>query len=344
MSCKYKITDNLPRIDWESFLDELGSGNLQQSFDYGEAQKMADPHTRVLRFSAIDGIRPVGLIQARYNRRFGFGDQVSVGGAYGYGPSVTMEDEKSISLELLRSLNLSAIKNRVSEGFIYRPRTDKLLEDLGYDLNEIVNVYRVGLQETSERLWKNIAHNKRNNIKKAQEQGAEVVHSKSYDDLVSFYDLLKITAERVGFIPPHFNYFNSFLKFFEANDRSMIFLVVFDHQPVAGVLVVVHGDIAYALAAGSMKETWKIRPNDLLHWKAMEWAVSKGLSWYHLGFVSEPPPTEDSPGGGLWRWKREWNGQFEKAYVYRKIYMPKFKKFFINPYKKTIGIVQKIGF
>lgn len=80
---KYEITDNLPRRDWESFLDESGSGNLQQSFDYGEAAKMADPHTNVLRLSAMDGNRPVGLVQARYNRRFGFGDQVYVGGAYG---------------------------------------------------------------------------------------------------------------------------------------------------------------------------------------------------------------------------------------------------------------------
>jgi hypothetical protein len=341
---KYKIINNLPRRDWESFLDESGSGNLQQSFDYGEAAKMADPHTNVLRLSAMDGNRPVGLVQARYNRRFGFGDQVFVGGAYGYGPSVSMEDEKNISMELLRSLNLSAIKNRVSEAFIYRLGADKLLEDLGYNLNEIANVYRVPLEETTERLWKNIAHNKRKNIKKAQEQGAEVVHGRSYDNLVSFSNLLKITAKRVGFLPAHFNYFNSFIKVFEASDRVMIFFVIFDHQPVAGVFVVVHGDIAYALAAGSLEDIWHIRPNDLLHWKAMEWAGKKGLSWYHMGFVSEPPPTEDSPAGGLWRWKREWNGQFEKAHIYRKVYMPKFKKFFINPYKKIIDIAQKAGF
>jgi lipid II:glycine glycyltransferase (peptidoglycan interpeptide bridge formation enzyme) len=341
---KYRIIQNLQQKEWESFLDEFVSGNLQQSFDYGEVAKMTNPHTRVVRLSAMDGDCLVGLVQARYNRRFGFGDRLEVGGVYGYGPVAGTEDKEHVLRELSELLEKCATKNRVSEAFIYRLGSDQVLESMGYTLIQVFNVYKVNLQKTAEELWRSIVHNKRRNIKKAQEQAVEVVQGKSYDDLVSFYEMHGISGERAGFVPHPFNYFHSYLKIFGANNKVKVFLAVFNGQPVAGVFVVIHGDTAYALGAGSREEVWHVRPNDLLHWKAMEWACSEGLSWYHMGHVPEPPPTENSSGWGLWRWKKEWNGQLEKMYEYHKVYMPKFKKVVLTPYEKIYSTARKIGF
>jgi hypothetical protein len=137
---------------------------------------------------------------------------------------------------------------------------------------------------------------------------------KSPDSLVSFLRYVQFQAKErdsrhnlsITSIP--------ISKFLE-KDKVQIFLAVYDGQPVAGVFVVIHGDTAYALGAGSREEVWSVRPYDLLHWEALKWACGEGLSWYHMGYVSEPPPAENSLGWGLWRWKREWNGQLEKVYV-----------------------------
>jgi lipid II:glycine glycyltransferase (peptidoglycan interpeptide bridge formation enzyme) len=274
------------------------------------------------------------LIQARYNRRFGFGDRVEVGGTYGYGPVTEIEDEAEVSKELITHLENRAIKSRVSEALIYRPRNDPILESLGYSLTQVFNIYKVTLPKTEEELRKSIAHNKRRNIKQSQEQGVKVVQSKSPDSLASFFEIHAISGKRAGFTTQPFSYFNSYLKVLGEKGKVQIFLTVYNGQPVAGVFVVIHGDTAYALGAGSREEIWRVRPNDLLHWEAMKWACSKGLSWYHMGYVSEPPPAENSLGWGLWRWKREWNGQLEKVYVYHRVYMPHFKKFVLTPYEK----------
>ena len=340
----FRIADNTSRGEWESFLVESVSGNLQQSFDYGDVMKLFNQHSRIIRLSASDDEGVVGLVQAIFpSKRLRFGGSLYAGGVYGYGLATDPKGEEQVLRDLLSSLEKSAVKNRVMEGFISRPRSDRVLESMGYAISEVANSYEVGLHNCAEELWKSIAHNKRRNIKKARELHADVIELKSQDAIVSFYEMYKASSERVGFEAYSFDYFSSYLTVFGERDNVRIFLTVLNDRPVAGVFVVVHGDTAYALAAGSRKDVWQVRPNDLLHWKTMEWACGKGLSWYHMGHVYEPVPTENSPGWSLWRWKREWNGQLKKYCIYHKVYMPKLKRFVLTPSKKIYSKLSKIG-
>lgn len=339
----FRIADNTSREKWESFLVESVSGNLQQSFDYGDVMKLFNKHSRIIRLSASDDEGVVGLVQAIFpSKRLGFGGSLYAGGVYGYGLATGLKGEEQVLRDLLSSLEKSAVKNRVMEGFISRPEIDRVLESMGYAISEVDNSYEVGLYDCAEELWKNIAHNKRRNIKKAREQYAEVVELKSHDALVSFYEMYKASSERVGFEAYPLDYFSSYLTVFGARDKVRIFLTVLNNRPVAGVFVVVHGGTAYALAAGSRKDVWQVRPNDLLHWKAMEWACGEGLSWYHMGHVCEPVPIENSSGWSLWRWKREWKGQLKKYYIYHKVYMPKLKRLVSTPSEKIYNTLLKI--
>ena len=339
-----KVVENPSKNDWDSFLGKICSGNLQQSFEYGEVAKMVNPHTRVVRLLAVNEGVPVGLSQARYNRRFGFGDRLEVGGVYGFGPVVDdVAGKEKVFGELISCLEKQAKKDRVSEVFIFYKEKIDLLAEYGYALENSFNVYKVYLGKNVEELWKRIAHNKRRNIKKAQSQGVNVICSESCDDLASFYEMHVLAGKRAGFAPHPFNYFSSFLKVFGSSGRAKVFLALYEGRPVAGVFVVFHGDTAYALGAGSREEVWQVRPNDVLHWKAMEWACNNGFSYYHMGYVSEPPPTEGSEGWGLWRWKREWNGILERVFVYHKVLMPRFRKFIINPYEKIYSLTRKFG-
>lgn len=340
-----KIIDNPSRIEWDSFLAKFGCGNLQQSYEYGDVARMINLHAKVVRLFALKESVPVGLVQARYNKRFRVGDHIDVGGIYGYGPVVDDSGDKSLVLKgLIVSMEDYAKKYRVCEAFVYTQEKIDVLEDLGYVLEKNFNVYKVYLGKNVEELWKRIEHNKRRNIKKAQSQSVEVVCSESADALASFYEMHAISGNRAGFTPQPFSYFNSFLKVFGAENKAKVFLAMFNGEPAAGVFVVVHGDVAYALGAGSREEAWQVRPNDILHWKAMEWACTKGLKYYHMGYVSEPPPTESSEGWGLWRWKREWNGLLERVYVYHKVLRPRLKKFIVAPYEKIYNVTRKLGF
>ena len=338
-----RIFENPSQMEWASFVDASAIGNLMQMFEYGEVVKMSNARTRIVRLLAVNAGQPVAIVQGRYNRRFGFGDRLEVGGVYGIGPLVgDVSDKEHVFRELIATLEIYSLKRHVAEAYICRPAVDPILEDMGYSLTTVFNVYRVPLPKSVDELWRNLASNKRRNIKKAQERGAEVVDGVSSEYLGSFYELYCVAAKRVGFAPQPFRYFDSYLKILGASGKVRIFLVLFGGDPVAGVFVVTHGDTAYALGAGSRKEIWHIRPNDMLHWKAMDWACKSGFSYYHMGHVDEPPPTEGSAGWGLWRWKREWRGQLEKRYLYHKIYMPRFKRFFLTPYEKLYRYMRKV--
>ncbi len=138
-------------------------------------------------------------------------------------------------------------------------------------------------------------------------------------DLVSFYEMLQLTSEREGFQIRPFNYYDEILKVFGKIGKAKIFTAYLRNQPVAGLFVVTMGNTMHALSAGSRPEAWRARPNDILHWKAIELACKDGLSCYNLGAVPDPPE------GGLWKWKSEWMGQLEKMPICHRVYMPKLK-------------------
>jgi len=339
----YRIDDKPTKEVWSAFLGKSASGNLQQSFEYGQVVESPGVHIRVLRLLAMGEGEPAGLVQGTYRKRFGFGDSVEVGGVYGCGPLIPKgKNEQLVLKELVLALEKHAIANRVSEASIHQLEASRVLEDMGYCLGPAFNVYKVALSKNVDDLWNNIAHNKRRNIRKAQEQHVEVVGSSGYDSFVSFYKMLTIAGERAEFIPPTFNLLHAYFKVFGDAGKLRILLATLEGRPVAGVFIVVHGDTAYALGAGSRDEVWHVRPNDILHWKAMEWACGEGLSYYHMGYVPEPLPTEGSELWGLWRWKREWNGQLEKTFVYHKVYMQKFRKFVLGPYGKIYNMARKM--
>jgi lipid II:glycine glycyltransferase (peptidoglycan interpeptide bridge formation enzyme) len=104
-----------------------------------------------------------------------------------------------------------------------------------------------------------------------------------------------------------------------------VFLANWKGKSIAGVYVVTHGKTVYALRAGSLTEGLKVRPNDLMHWKAMEWACTNGYLKYNMGMVDEPTPTEKSAKWGIWRWKREWNGCLERYEIFDKTVLPQYK-------------------
>jgi hypothetical protein len=342
---EYKVISDPSSEVWTSFLMKFAGGNLQQSFDYGKVAKEANPNARVVRLLALDGDNPMGLVQAIYRKRFGIGDRLEVGGTYGNGPvTAELDSKKDVLSCLIEALENYGVSNRICEAFVYW-REDwgmkEVFNEKGYEQTSSFNVYKVDLKGNVDQFWKNIAHNKRRNIMKAEAQGVQVIQGSSNKDLISFNEMLEISGNRADFIPPPFSMFNAYLKVFGAQGKAKIFLATLGGNQIAGVFVVVHGDTAYALGAGSREEAWDVRPNDILHYKAMEWACREGLLKYHMGYVSDPPPTEGSPLWGLWRWKREWKGDLEKTVLYSKVFMPNLKRFFITPYERVYSLMRR---
>jgi len=328
------IEDPLEEL-WNGFLAKFPEGNFEQCYEYGEISKNAFPRTRVVRLAALHNGRIVGVIQGTYSKYFGFG--MTLGIMRGPLIDVKCEDKSGVIEALLRALEEYARKNRIIKAQIIVPeswRVEEVFQSLGYKMADRLNEYVVNLEGGIDDLWRSFSHNKRRNIKKAIKEGVEVFQSRNYEDLLSFYSMLRAAERRGGFSSYPLSWFEAVWKVY-APGLSRVFLARWKGREVSGVFTVIHGNTVYALAAGSFSEGWKVRPNDIMHWKVMEWASHKGYSAYHMGLLSEPPPTRGSSAWGIWRWKREWKGTLAKLQIFHKLFMPKYS--FLLEAKKLAG-------
>lgn len=322
---EYSIVDNLPRDLWDSFVEKSSLGNFEQSFAHGEISRRAFPKSNVVRLACLRGDEPAGILQGAYSKYFGFGISLGVM----RGPVVRINDEDSLHIvdSLLRALEDYAKKNRVIEGCVWVPEKwgfDAVFRSLGYVLVNQYNEYVVDLEKGIDWVWRCIAHNKRRNIRKAMSMGVEVVESREMEDLLTFYSMLRAAEKRGGFTSYPLSFFKAVWELYNSN-LSRVFLARWNGRAISGVFTVMHGKTVFALAAGSFSEGWKARPNDIMHWRVMDWACEKGYKRYQMGLVSESPPAKGSSSWGVWRWKREWKGKLERLHVYHKFYRPRYK-------------------
>lgn len=332
---EYTVIENPSASLWRSFLSKFSDGNFEQCFEQGEIAKTAYPNTNVVRLAITCDKKPMGIVLGAYSSYFGFGMTLRVM----RGPLVNEMNKERLRLAeaLLKALEDFGKRRRIIQAQILTPerwQLDKLFYRLGYSAADELNEYVVNLEKGADALWKSISHNKRRNIKKAMKAGVEVVQSHNLKDLCTFYSMLEASANRGGFLTQPLSWFETVWKVYKPVENSKVFLARWKGKEVSGVFIAVNGRTVYALAAGSLKEGWKVRPNDMMHWKVMEWACQNGYSKYHMGFVSEPPPTEGSNAWGIWRWKKEWQGNLEKMQAFEKTFLPRYK--FVLKAKKLI--------
>jgi hypothetical protein len=334
---EYAIIDNLSAESWESFLDDFPDGTFEQCFAYNEISKLAYPSTKSIRLAIKADGDLAGVVQGTYSRYFGFGMSLRIMG----GPIIDTTHEESPRLveNLINALEENGKRQRIIRLELLVPekwKMQQLLSKLSYSPSGELNGYFINLKDMDE-LWKKIDHNKRRNITKAINEDVKIVQSDDYEDVLTFYSMLEASAKRQGFVPYPLSWFDAVWKLYEPGKLSQVFLAHWKGKPVSGVFVVTHGKTVYALAAGSFKKGWKSRPNDLIHWKIMEWANQNGYSKYNMGLIDEPLPTENSCAWGIWRWKKEWNGNLERIKIFTKFLLPRYKIVFKT--KKLIECV-----
>ena len=323
---EFSIIENPSAELWKSFLSRFPEGNFEQCFEYGEIAKMAFPNTKVARLALTYDGEPVGTVQGTYSSYLGFGMSLRVM----RGPVANTKNKESLRLveNLLMAVEDYGKKNRIIHTQILVPEAwhmHEAFDKLGYAPAGKLNEYVVNLETGIDELWRSIGHNKRRNVKKAMKEGVEVVQSRNHDDLLTFFSMLEAAKKRGGFSSYPLSWFEAVWKVYGPIELSKVFLGRWKGKSVSGVFVVIHGKTVYALAAGSLSEGWKVRPNDIMHWKVVEWACQNGYSKYQMGLVSEPPPTEGSSAWGIWRWKREWKGNLERIQIFDKLFLPRYK-------------------
>jgi hypothetical protein len=130
-------------------------------------------------------------------------------------------------------------------------------------------------------LFRKFSQTRRNDIRRAIKCGVSVDLANSRDDVYAYYAVCVDWARR-RFLP--ITEEEQFQRILAARTNRQLFLARHNGEVIAGlVLRFFPGGVVELAGNSSLQGALPLKPNDLLHWRAIEWACAEGLSKCSLG-------------------------------------------------------------
>jgi len=159
-----------------------------------------------------------------------------------------------------------------------------------------------------EHLFRGLEEGCRRAVRKAQKKGLEARVADGPDAAAEYYRLARLSSTRTGEHLLPLSYYEALYARLAPEGRCCILLAVHEERPVAGLLLLVDKGAAHFLAGASDPAALPLRPNDFVHWSAIRWAASRGLSHYRLG-PTFPELPRDWPVARVSRFKGKFGGR-----------------------------------
>jgi len=191
------------------------------------------------------------------------------------------------------------------------PRINPLVFQ-GFD-NRPSQTYLIDLNCSEEELWARLHPNCRTHIRKAEREGCNVrLAAPTVADLDRYYALHCETYQRTGVRPHPKEYFSAIWQHFVKNGLAVVFFAERNGEVIAA-----DNEIFYKrgmsgwTAAGNIQAA-ALGANNLLHWRAMQWARANDALWYESGEAF--PGAREGKSKGLNDFKRSFGGDLYPIY------------------------------
>ncbi|HZD58741.1 MAG TPA: peptidoglycan bridge formation glycyltransferase FemA/FemB family protein [Anaerolineales bacterium] len=192
----------------------------------------------------------------------------------------------------------------------------------------------VDLEGEEESILARMKQKTRYNIRLALKKGVVV---RTSSDLDKFYRLIQRTGERNEFGVHNRSYYQRVFDLFHPHGECELFLAEFQHEPLAAIMVLSHGQRSWYFYGASADLHRHRMPTYLLQWEAMRWARNQGCTEYDLWGVPDADEdclesnfTQRSDGlWGVYRFKRGFGGQLRRsAGPWDRVYQPAMYAFY----------------
>lgn len=109
------------------------------------------------------------------------------------------------------------------------------------------------------------------------------------EGLDEFYRLYAVTGERDAFVLRDKAYFRSLLEQF--GEHARLYLCYYEGEAIAGAIAVQYGGKTCYVYGASGNEHRNVKPNYLMQWTMIQWAIESGCSTYDfqaVTFIEDP--------------------------------------------------------
>ena len=150
----------------------------------------------------------------------------------------------------------------------------------GFQCQEEEGVVMLDLTKGPDELFKGFANTRRTDIRNAIKRGIEVVIAGTREEFKAYYDIYVDWCNRKGIESSSFETLAEALSL----ENRRLFLARYEGKVIAGTIIRLYpGEMIEYAANSSYVEYLKLRPNDLLQWRVVEWACREGYKKYSLG-------------------------------------------------------------
>lgn len=184
------------------------------------------------------------------------------------------------------------VGERLLQGLFEEARDAKLLEVHSWQpmVNWQSHGFKVQAQEAAvvldltlgaDPLFKQFAGTRRTDIRKAIKNNVEVSEATTQEDVASFHEIHQDWSRNKGFTPMSIEQLEQALN---QRDNRRLFLARHEGRIIAGTILRFYqrGIVEYAANCSNI-ESLRLKPNDLLQWRAIEWACKEGFRRYSFG-------------------------------------------------------------
>lgn len=150
-------------------------------------------------------------------------------------------------------------------------------------------------------------------VNKATRLGVRVRQAETVRELWAWYELYLDTMRRLAALPRSYQFFK--IAWERLQPRGLMQLLLAEHYEagkiklLGGLLLLLFGQTVYYAYGGWCREDQSLRPNDALHWQAIQYACANGFRYYDLGTASKNTQ-------GLAEYKSKWGAQARWIYNY----------------------------
>jgi CelD/BcsL family acetyltransferase involved in cellulose biosynthesis len=183
------------------------------------------------------------------------------------------------------------------------------LSDPRFEVAGLACWHGLNLEGEPEALWSRFDGAARRAIRKAMDSGIQVVTARDEAALRAFYNLhLRVRKTKYRLLAQPYRFFKAIWSHFLTQGQGVLLLAYQDGALLAGTLYLVWHDTLYYKFNASDPIGLSYRPNDLLVWEGIRFAIAHGLRRFDFGL-------SDADQEGLLRFKRKF-GTTEKPITF----------------------------
>jgi lipid II:glycine glycyltransferase (peptidoglycan interpeptide bridge formation enzyme) len=171
-------------------------------------------------------------------------------------------------------------------------------------------VMQLDLDKSEDDLLRSFKEKWRYNIRLAERKGVKIREKCSREDLPIFYELLRETCERDGFLVRGLGYFEDMWDALAPAGYMNLAIAFLNDKPLSAVLIYRFGNRCWYTYGASSNQDRNVMPNHLIQWRMIRVALADGCKWYDFRGVSPKTGEGDAHLEGLNRFKDGFNPRF----------------------------------